>query len=123
MRKRIKDPPMQLRTFPKAIIQSRGRQTPINVQMNHKLHPGLMAKTALHQETLARLGLCRNLSEHTATKHVNDIVMEAQRTIRGSSATTAKILMASQSTLNPESQMLQAVESPLNGLEFFGLIR
>lgn len=82
-----------------------------------------MAKTPLHQETLTRLGLCRPLSDYTEAKYVNDSVTEARQTIRGSSTTTAKILLASQSALNPESQLLTASESPLNGLEFFGLIR
>ena len=39
---------MQLKTFPKAVVQTRGRSEPIAVQAHHQVHSTLLAKTALH---------------------------------------------------------------------------
>ena len=52
---------LQLRTFPKVAFQRRGKSGELKVQLRHQLHPMLMSKTALHQETLARLGLLRKV--------------------------------------------------------------
>lgn len=84
----------------------------------------LMAKTALHQETLARLGLLRAETDYTKdAKFVSETISESRQTIKSSSMATAKLLMASASHLNPETTIQAANDSNINGLEFFGLIR
>ena len=55
---------MRLKTFPKLIFERRGRKEPLSLQMEHELHPYLMSKTALHSETLARLGLLKPLADY-----------------------------------------------------------
>ena len=46
--------------------------------MKHELHPKLLARTALHQETLARLGLLKPLNDYIdGTKYVTDTIVES----------------------------------------------
>lgn len=80
--------------------------------MRHELHPTLASKTALHSETLARLGLFKSYEEQTSqTSFVTDTISESRQTIKGSGLSTAKLLMASQSKLNPHNTLQVAAES------------
>ena len=54
-----------MKTFPKAIVKNKGRKSELFIQTHHEVHPMLLADTALHKETWARLGLLRPLSEYT----------------------------------------------------------
>ena len=61
---------MRLVTFPKLILERRGRVAPqLNLQLAHELHPYMMSKTALHAETLARLGLMKSKSDYLEGNH------------------------------------------------------
>lgn len=120
---------MRLKTFPKLIFEKRGRKEPLSLHMQHQLHPYLMAKTALHQETLARLGLLKPLVDYTdGTQSVTESLSLARQKIKvakpGGSSAAAQLLMNSRMQLaDPCEALAQSAESSMNGLEFFSLIR
>ena len=54
-----------------------------------------MDQTSLHQETIARLGLGKSLTDYTEkTKYVTEAISESRQTIVASKHQTARLLLA-----------------------------
>ena len=81
-----------------------------------------MSNTALHSETLARLGLLRPLSEYEeSTQPVTDVLTKARLAVKASKA--GGLAAQSRQVSDPFECLAQAAESQINGLEFFSLLR